>query len=66
MDLQEVKRKLAVIENTKGDDERAHGMADDLYHDLAVMVANCADQAVAEIAAEVLKVEEIKFSRWCG
>ena len=58
--IQEFIRQIDAI---KGDDERAHSMADNLYRHTLKRIADGADNA-KELAAETLKVEEIEFARW--
>lgn len=65
MTVQEVRDVLAAIEADKADDESAHGSEDQLRHAVLEAIANGAPNAL-ELAAEVLKSSEIRFSRWCA
>ena len=57
---------MATIEASKGDDEGAHGMEDDLYIDLLSSIAakTCSDPVGC--AVEALKARQIHFARWCA
>lgn len=66
MNLEEAKRRVEAIRAIRGDDEYAHSAEDDLHRDFirAVIAANLGE--MSEVAAEVLKTEEIEFCRWCA
>lgn len=62
MTLDEVYERLAEIDREKNDDERAHGLEDQLYIDVLAHLA-ASGEALAGLA---LKARDIKFRRWCA
>jgi hypothetical protein len=62
-----VARVLAIADESH-DDEKAHGMEDDLRHEVLLWIANsgCSAEEATGLAKEVLKTSEIKFARWCA
>jgi len=67
MKIQEVKERLAKIENCKGDDEMAHVYEDGLFYDFVEAVKDGkykTRKEMIEIAAELFKVRDIDFARW--
>lgn len=66
MTLQEVKDRLAEITAKAGDDEVAHGLEDDLRHDILDAIARGIAEAPREMAALALTSTKISFSRWCA
>lgn len=65
MTKQEVIERVKQIEAIRHDDEVAHSMEDDLYRDVLRAIAG-GEIDGHELAAEALKVEKIKFARWCA
>lgn len=65
IDLKEVQDRLRLIEETKWDDESAHGLEDTLYIEVLEAVAAGHPESAA-LAAEVLKARDIDFARWCA
>lgn len=63
MTLEEVRAGIELIRSKADDDEVAHGLEDDLRHEVLEAIANGAENA-RELAAELLKTSDIKFSRW--
>jgi hypothetical protein len=62
---EDIARRLAEIHAVRGDDEAAHGMADDLHRDvLAAIAAGAPDPAL--LAAAALRTETLGFARWCA
>lgn len=66
--LEEAKARVSEIESLKDDDE-AHALEDNLYHDfLRVVAMRAADRppvTVLELMArEILTTEDIRFARW--
>ena len=66
MNLEEAKRRVEAIRAIRGDDESAHNAEDRLREDFirAVAAANLGE--LSDVAAEILKTEEIDFCRWCA
>lgn len=62
---EDIARRLAAIHAVADDDEAAHGMADDLHHEvLAAIAAGAPDAGV--LAAAALRTETLGFARWCA
>ena len=66
MNLEYVKQQVAKIDAMKADDESAHSAEDALRAEFIALVAEVGSQELAEMAREVLKTDEIEFSRWCA
>ena len=66
MTVDEVKAWVAKIDAGKDDDECAHCDEDDLHEAFIRLVAEVGDPALKELATEVLKTDDISFSRWCA
>lgn len=65
MTVNDVKKRVAKIAATKGDDEVAHSMEDSLYEDVLQAIAdNHPDPG--GLAAEALKTRDIRFDRHCA
>lgn len=66
MYLSEVKDRIEDIRQISYDNEGAHGMADGLYLDVlkAIATGQCKDAPPEDFAEEVLKVENIGFTKW--
>ena len=64
-DLGYVKRAVAAIEKDHLD-ESAHMAEDILRAEFIAMVAEAGSLELAELAREVMKTDEIEFSRWYG
>jgi hypothetical protein len=68
MTLLEISRRLREIESSKGDDEIAHSMEDDLIYDFIEYLSNLQqsdiDYRIVDKAQEILKVKDIDFERW--
>jgi hypothetical protein len=63
MKIEDVENRVAEIERTKGDDERAHGMEDSLYRDVLLAISSGSTGA-RKLATAALKSEDIDFGRW--
>jgi plasmid stability protein len=65
MTIAQINKRLQKIKNVASDDEHAHSLEDELWHDVLKAIADgCAyPQAMA---AAALKSRDIKFSRWCA
>ena len=63
--MDEIREAIADIKSHRDDDEVAHGSEDALREKVLRAIADGAPNA-AELAAEVLKTEEIDFARWCA
>ena len=64
MNLDEIKKLVFEIENIKLDDENAHFLEDYLKNKFIIFVANSNNTELSNLAKEVLKVNDIEFSRW--
>lgn len=65
MTLEEIRERVQQIKNVAWDNEKAHGMEDDLFLDFLKFVEKTTtDDVIGNLAGEVLKVADIKFSRW--
>ncbi len=63
MEVEAIKAWLKDIESCAiQDDERAHILEDDLYHDVLLHHANNG----CKISKEALKSKKIVFARWCA
>jgi hypothetical protein len=62
---EDIAHRLAAIHAVQNDDERAHGLADDLYRDVLATIAAGVDDAPV-LAAAALRVETLDFARWCA
>lgn len=59
-----VKEYLAFIEEISGDDERAHIMEDNIYFAVIKAIAEGRCENITQCCVEVIKCEDIEFSRW--
>ena len=64
MNLDEIKKLVFEIENKKWDDENAHCLEDYLKNKFIIFDANSNNTELSNLAKEVLKVNDIEFSRW--
>lgn len=64
MTLEDAVRKINKIENVSADAELAHSLEDGLYLEFIVQVAQQGDDNLKAIAKEILKSQDIHFSRW--
>jgi len=64
MDLNDIRKKVAEIESCASDDEMAHSKEDDLYRLFVQFVAYNGPRHLKEMALEILKADDIDFSRW--
>lgn len=62
MTLKEIKRRIIEIEKISDDDEQAHYQEDCLYWDFIKHVARTKGE-FQEMAKEILKTQEIDFTR---
>ncbi|MFF6925829.1 hypothetical protein [Streptomyces californicus] len=62
---EDIAHRLAAIHAAQNDDERAHGMEDDLHRDVLAAIAVGAPDA-SLLAAAALRTETLDFARWCG
>lgn len=61
----EVRRRVAMIESIKDDDESAHAAEDRLYKDVLCAIAEgCRNPSL--LAATALVATDIEFARWCA
>lgn len=61
MTVKEVKARIEEIIKVSEDDERAHGLEDQLWEQVLEELS-----ATNPIAEEALKTRRISFARWCG
>lgn len=67
MNLQEVKDRKLTIEDNKYDNEMAHIYEDELFYEFVEAIRDGkykTKKEIVEVATELLKVRDIKFSRW--
>lgn len=64
MTVEEVRERVALIRaaSADDDDERAHGLEDQLHQDVLRYLADNGHR----IAAEALTTLDIDFARWCA
>jgi len=65
MDIEIIKQRIEMIYAISSDYERAHGMEDDLMNEFIEFISS-SDSKYADMAKEVLKVNNIDFSRSCS
>ena len=68
MKLIEIANRVAAIREVVWDDEKAHGLEDDLHHDVLRAIAeNTLEDVDATVAAKIaLDTLLIDFGRWCA
>ena len=66
MTPESVREEIDRIRAVAHDDERAHGMEDDLLWQFVVWCANTGTPEVRAVANEVLSSQPLPFSRWCA
>ncbi len=64
MTLDEIKKKVKEIDETKYDNEVAHNLEDDLYEEFIKHIAKTGNNEQREMARAVLKTKQIEFERW--
>lgn len=64
MTLNDVKTRLFKINETRGDNEVAHTMEDELHQDVLRAIADGTCDDPKACAAEALKSIDIDFARW--
>lgn len=64
MDLDHIKQRVADIEAMKASDDAAHRAEDQLWIDFISFVATSGPPELAALAREVLRTDDIDFSRW--
>jgi len=62
MTVTEVKERVEAIRRAASDDEKAHGMEDQLHQDVLQHFAELGH----EVAAVALETVDMDFSRWCA
>jgi len=62
MNIKDIKKAIKSIEDSN-DPEVKHGIEDNLYIDFIKHVADSGGE-LADLAKEVLKVDEMQFDRW--
>lgn len=66
MEIEYIKEVILDIQYNAYDDERAHGMEDDLYFEFIKHVADLELGELSEKAKLVLSSKQIEFKRWCA
>lgn len=66
--VEDIEARVAEIKAVDYDDERAHGMEDDLRHDVLRRIAagDMSGSACARLAKAALKTTRISFARHCA
>lgn len=65
MTLEEIKAKVAKIAENIADDEKCHGMEDELHLEFIQFVADSRQGTVlGDMAREILKTDDLNFCRW--
>ena len=64
MNIETIRAYVEQIERTRRDGEAAHSMEDGLRNEFIEFIAEHGPEDLAEMAKEVLKTNEIEFSRW--
>lgn len=67
--LAEVELRVEEIAHTglvERDDEKAHGMEDDLHQDVLRAIGNGTAEDPAGMARAALRTTEFAFARWCA
>lgn len=67
MNLQEVKDRILTIEDNKHDNEMAHLYEDELFYEFVGAIKEGkykTKEEIVEVATVLLKVRDIKFTRW--
>lgn len=63
MNIQEIEEEIERIKEARGDQEIAHLLEGDLWHDVLGAIADGADNP-QELAAKCLETTTIEFDRW--
>lgn len=63
MTPQDIRDRIAAINNIRHDDEAAHGEEDDLHQDVLQAIADGAADPDA-LAREALRTKDLDFARW--
>ena len=66
MDLKHIQKIIKQIKNQAGDDEGAHSLEDDLYHNFIEWLSQTRKDDIGIMAKEIIKTEKIDFARWCA
>lgn len=66
MNIEIIQKRIEKIKECAWDSEVAHGDEDSLYEDFIRFVAVDGPEPFSAMAKEVLKTQEIIFSRWCA
>ena len=64
MKIEEAKEMVEKIAGYADDDETAHAMEDELYHDFITYVSNGGKKDLQKIAKIIKKTEGFDFARW--
>lgn len=66
MTTKDIQVRVTEIRKAVDDDERAHGLEDQLHQDVLRAIASGRMFNPAALAAEALKTKTISFARWCA
>jgi hypothetical protein len=66
MTPEDVKRRVEKIRNSKGDDELAHSLEDELHADVLRAIAASTAHPADLCAKAALETLDIPFARWCA
>ena len=64
--VDEINRRVGLIDNCSADDEAAHSEEDELYRDVLKAIADGTAEQPAKCAAAALETRDITFARWCA
>lgn len=64
VDIEQIKTRIKHIREIADDDAMAHIKESELRDDFVVYIAQNGTPDLAEMATEILKTDEIEFSRW--
>jgi hypothetical protein len=62
MTVEDIRERVAIIRAQRDDDERAHGLEDQLHQDVLLFLADNGNA----LAREALTTLDIDFARWCA
>ncbi len=65
MKLEDIKKSIEEIKTEAGDDEMQHGLEDALYVAFIRFISE-SKSPYKDMAKEILKTEDLDFSRWCA
>ena len=66
IDRYEIRKRIGEIAEQMDDDERAHGLEDDLYEFVLKTIAQGNTDDSRGLCMEALKTKKMDFERWCA